>query len=498
MMERVSDRHEGDLGGRLRAFGDTRTAGVTVVVEAGAAHLPSTQHAAWMLLNLLARSEGIVERIGLVCPSGVPLWGPVVPLARRDTDLRTALLAGAREINTVPVEMGEVAGGALVIGPGEALPTGYRVYGEGWWGGVSSGAIPGDGASALPFGPYAAACFAAAEVFKAARMDPGAYGRPESVFYSAWSHESAAEPTLGGPDSLDGLVLDAALAGVGAVGSTWVHAVWACPGVTGKAILADNDGKGVDATNLNRYPLFGHGSLGQPKASEAARVADDARVRWVPHDGPFEELGTTPSRVISAVDVNRARAALQNLYPPRIIGASTSDLRAEVLRCGPPGEGACLRCFNPPETLPSDEEVRARLREASDDELAALAAEAAVSLEDAKRWRAEGRCGQAGERLLRHVRQTDEGPRRFAVGFVSVMAGTLLAAETFKDVLGANTPLSDRLPRAALQFWHPTARMNGASRYGRDPTCPMCQPGKPGTKVWGRRFAELRPRRPAV
>jgi hypothetical protein len=496
-MERVSDRHEGDLGGRLRAFEDTRIAEVTIVVEGGAAHLPSTQHTAWMLLNLLARSEGIVDRIGLVCPTGVPLSGPVVPLAPRDTDLRAALLAGAREIGTVPVELDEEVGGALVVGPGEALQAGYRVYGQGWWGGVSSGAILGDGTSPLPFGPYAAACFAAAEVFKASRMKPGAYERPASVFYSTWSHESAAEPILGGPDYLDGLVLDVALAGVGAVGSTWVHAVWACPRVTGKVILADNDRKGVDTTNLNRYPLFGRGSLGQPKASEAVRVAADAHVRWIPHDGPFEELGTTPSRVISAVDVNRARAALQNLYPPRIIGASTSDLRAEVLRCGPPGDGACLRCFNPPETLPSDEDIRVRLRAASDEELAALAAEVDVSLEDAKRWRAEGRCGQAGERLLHHIRQTDEGPRRFAVGFVSVMAGTLLAAETFKDVLGADTPLSDQLPRATLQFWRPTAKTNGASRYGRDPKCPMCKPGKLGADIWRRRFVELQPRRAA-
>lgn len=81
--------------------------------------------------------------------------------------------------------------------------------------------------------------------------------------------------------------------------------------------------------------------------------------------------------------------------------------------------------------------------------------------------------------------------------FVSVMAGTLLAAETFKDVLGADTPLSDQLPRATLQFWHPTARTNGASRYGRDPKCPMCRPGEPGTDIWRRRFVELQPRRAA-
>jgi hypothetical protein len=235
---------------------------------------------------------------------------------------------------------------------------------------------------------------------------------------------------------------------------------------------------------------------GAPKASEAARVAAGARVSWVPHDRPFEDLGTTPSRVISAVDVNRARGALQNLYPPRILSASTFDMRAGVLRCGPPGKGACLRCYNPPEALDPDEEIRARLREASDADLAALGVEADVSAEEARAWSREGRCGQAGERLLGYIRQNDEGPRRFAVGFTSVMAGTMLAAETMKEVLGAeDVPLSDRRPRAALQFWRPAAETNRSGPYGRDPECPMCEPGRPATKIWGRRFEEFRPQR---
>jgi molybdopterin/thiamine biosynthesis adenylyltransferase len=494
-MERVSDRHEDDLGGRLLPFEDSKIANVTVVVEDGAAHLASTQHTAWMLLNLLARSDGIVGRIGLVCPAGVALSGPVVPLAPRDTDLRSALLRGVRQIGAVPAELGEELDGVLVVGPGEALQECYRVYWEGWWGGISVGPIRGSGTSSLPFGPYIAACFAAAEVFKAARMKPEAYERPEAVFYSAWSHESSAEPPLGGPDAVDNLVMDAAIAGVGAVGSAWVHAIWACQGVTGAVVLADNDRKGVERTNLNRYPLFGRSSLGQPKASEAARLAPNASIHWIAHDKAFEELGIKAARLICAVDINRARAALQNLYPPRILGASTFDLRAEILRCGPPGEGACLRCFNPPEMLPPDETIRARLREASDEELATLAAEVDISTEEAKAWSWEGRCGQAGERLLNHIRQTDEGPRQFTVGFVSVMAGTLLAAETVKDICGADVPLSDKLSRAVVQFWHPTARTNKPGFFGRDPGCSACKPGEPSTKVWGRRFEQLQPLR---
>jgi len=46
----------------------------------------------------------------------------------------------------------------------------------------------------------------------------------------------------------------------------------------------------------------------------------------------------------SPLDTNRARQALQGHYSPLILSASTFDLRAEVLRAGPPGLGACLRC----------------------------------------------------------------------------------------------------------------------------------------------------------
>src|SRR5215207_8141194 len=58
----------------------------------------------------------------------------------------------------------------------------------------------------------------------------------------------------------------------------------------------------------------------------------------------FEDLGVAPRLLVSGVDTNRARQALQGHYPPLILSASTFDLRAEVLRAGPPGLGACLRC----------------------------------------------------------------------------------------------------------------------------------------------------------
>ena len=83
-VERISDRHEGDLGGQLEPFARTRQVAVTVVAAPGTAHLAAAQHTAWMLVNLLARAAGVVTVVRVACPHPVPLTGRVVPLADRE------------------------------------------------------------------------------------------------------------------------------------------------------------------------------------------------------------------------------------------------------------------------------------------------------------------------------------------------------------------------------------------------------------------------------
>jgi hypothetical protein len=496
MDERVSNRHEGDLGGRLSSFGDMTSVGVTVVIPDGQAQLPAVQHTAWMVLNLLARLDRVVHCIGLRCPSGVPLAGNITPLAKQETDLRSALLDGAAAIEVVPVVADAELGWSIVVGTSGPIP-GTRLYaaGAGWNGGVSRNAIDGNALSTdsrLPFGPYVAACLAVAEVFKGARMKD--YEPTTAAFYDLWTHRASTLPTCNGPSRVE-TGIDAALAGVGAVGSACVLALWACPGLAGKMILADSDRKGLTVTNLNRYPLFGRRSLGELKASEAARLVGKSGISWTPHDDLFEKiLAPLPPRVLSAVDTNRSRLAIQNRYPSRILSASTLDLRSEVLRCGPPGVGACLRCYNPPEVSLPDDDLRAKLLSASAEEIAGLAASANVSVEDAKEWARTGRCGTAGERVLPYLRTNVDEPL-FAVGFVSVMAGTMLAVELLKDCIGAAVPLSDAIQRATLQFFNPLARTNRASRYAPDRGCPMCKLDSPAGQVWNRRFQELGPAR---
>ena len=94
------------------------------------------------------------------------------------------------------------------------------------------------------------------------------------------------------------------------------------------------------------------------------------------------------------------------------------------------------------------------------------------------------------ERLLRHLRSGDD-EIEFSVGFVSVMAGTLLAAELLKDYLSGSEPLSAAEPRVSFQFFSPLSRTNRSSAFARDPNCPMCDPSTIACQTWLNRYEAL-------
>lgn len=497
-MERLSDRHEGDLDGRLRPIDHVDEVAVAVVVAPETARLSETQHAAWMLINLLARAQRVVKHVKVNCPPEVALAGPIVPLARRDVELAEALVSGGKAVGAVPVAAGSPGDDDMVLVVGATQPRsapGRHVRGRGWWGGVGDRPVELTGVpSDLPFGPYVAAALAAAEVFLDVRLPAAAERRPSFYGWDCWSSALAAYRDELAPTDLRGLDLTGtALAGVGAVGAAWAHTVWATPGLIGNVTLADADPQGITTSNLNRCPLFGHASLNQPKAEAAARLAADSAITWHPHHGRLEELPDLPTLLVSAVDTNRAREALQHRYPPRILSGSTRDLRAEILRIGPPGIGACLRCYNRPESFTGDDELRARTRAGGPAAIAALAATASVPVSEATRWIEQGSCDEVGVRLLRTLRagEADKEPPRFAVGFTSVTAGVLLAAETIKTLI-ETLPATDspQTNNVTFQFLAPASDTNGAEYRARDLACPACAPSNPATAVWQRRCDE--------
>ena len=479
----ISSRHEGSLAGKLREFDPNLAIQVRVVISLNVAHLASVQMTAAFLINLISRFEGVLTAIEIVCPINVQTVGRLSPLDGESLSLIVALESINAEIGVVPLTATTSTRKVLVVGGPAVSSADLYLLGAGWCGGAHTAAFELID-STLPFGPYIAACIAAAELFKWARMDSDRNRFKDGAFLSAWSNRVETEPFQDGPFSpLPAIDLTAALAGVGAVGSAYLHTIWALSGATGVIDAYDNDSKGIEDTNLNRYVFFGRNDVGKFKATQAALAFAGSGLSLRPHDSDVGSAPILPNLLLSAVDTNRARSAIQNRYPARILSASTQDLRAEVLSAGPPGVGACIRCHNPPEQEISDNELYDRLFDSAD--LQAVTAESlGESLDTIREAAVKRQCSTTTERILGYLKRSADEPVNFAVSFVSALAGVLLASEHCKSQINGAPILGGDAQWLTFQFFDPTSSVNSVGFLPRDSQCPLCIPGDFGTMHW--------------
>lgn len=484
----VSNRHRGDLGGRLR--NDRVPAKVTVEADRAVVAIPTGQHLMWMLLNLLARQSDEVGEIELAMPDGVRPAARLSPLVPSGSDLKTVLEAGVEEIN--PRLLGP--GGesrtrvSVRIGPGPLSKDAdltLAVSATGWAGYV--GQIPaetiGDGEN--PVGAYVGACLAAGEIFKHVRSmrdEAGTYAR--RMWLDAAEMRVVDEPAPG-PSLPDGLRLPATIvAGVGAVANAFLHVIYPLEDLRVDLTLIDNDPEGVTDTNLNRCVLFGlrHAATFHPKASTAASLMGNGRLVVEAVDDSWQawrdEHSDRPlDLVISVVDKNSARHAVQDALPRLILGASTNDMRAQVNLYDVLGGGPCLRCRNRPETRTSDDEIVARLKALPPAEREQEARKVCIDPEILETFLSDplGNCGLVGGATLQKFGGGSDEVE-WSVGFVSALAGVLLAAEYLKLGLGSKSPtLNARENAFRFQYWRPDkANVNAIFGTPPDAGC-LCQ-----------------------
>src|SRR5262249_32340234 len=138
----------------------------------------------------------------------------------------------------------------------------------------------------LTVGPYISACLAAGEIFRLVRLNN--YAPECQLFLNAVDYSHGVEPVWSDLDT-HGYLRSVLLVGAGAVGSALLHALYPLS-LRGALMVADNDSKGIDKTNLGRYPLFGWASLGKAKASEAAEMFRNATFKLLPHNGSFDKF----------------------------------------------------------------------------------------------------------------------------------------------------------------------------------------------------------------
>lgn len=457
-IDQLADRHlRPDPLGVLVEGAAAHVGVVRVSVSSAEAASKGGQHLAWMLVNLLCRQFKVVREIRLNVPL-TPTLDAVAHFGRKNT-LGESLLECVRLVSGEHV-MARIDDGtdlvdiSLAIGGGDATGAEHwNLFADGWRYGIttargSNGTAP---SSSLAIGPYMCASLAAGEVFKIFRgMKPGKGEAIESHFASAWTL-STSDNWNGlqeGPQAHElGPLPHFYFAGAGAV----AQAAAAClvgSGLTGRATTVDQDP--LDVSNDNRYVLSKLSNDGDDKAellsthlNAGGLVANAAPVWW-------EDFAISRSRwaveadvatlerqykfpiVLSCVDKNPPRHAIQQALPGLIIGGSTDGLtaKASIVHLGL--ATACLKCHNP--LRPRNEIIRERadlLRAMPPDRRQAYCDANGLDISIVDQILGPSECGKLSEADL--SRFAADAPE-MSVGFVSAAAGVLLVVQLLRVV----------------------------------------------------------------
>jgi hypothetical protein len=483
-----SSRQKGNLGGR---FTDARIpAKVTITLSDESARIPCAQHLTWMLASLLARQSFAVNRILFNIPAGVPVLVRLSPLISVDNDFVNALHEGLSLINPMVVSDNNQDSRTSIsirVGAGPVIPADFSIAtsADGWSGYVGQRCTDQIGESSNPTGAYIAAALSAGEVFKFARgmlETSGSYA--ECLWLNGYNFclSDSAIKTPGLPT--EAYLEPTTIAGVGAVANGFLHTLYAIPQLRGALTLIDDDKAGITRDNLERYVLFGlpHVARFHRKASTAAALFESTQLNVSSADSSWQEWYAINSQsalgiVISAVDKNSARHAIQDALPQLILGGATNDMRAQINYYDVAAGSACLKCRNPVEQGVPDDVIISNLQLLSSEELSVEAARMRIEIDSLEEFLRDPRanCGMIGGATLQKFAGVTEEPA-WSVGFVSSLCGVLLAAEYLKSMIqGLDLALGVERGVFRFQFWRPAdKRINTIVEFPAEATC-ICQ-----------------------
>lgn len=501
----LGDRHlRPDPSGALRPAEEARKGLVRVIAPATIASTIAGQHMLWTLTNQLARQDRLVERIALSVPETRLLDG-VVPFTKSGS-LGESLLAWAKEAvgERVRVELDNAAdeGAAVEITVGNESPQfaadrRLSIFADGWNAyagplGSAPNAIPQD---RNPLGPAFAGCLAAGEVFKHLRgINPERGSFVDRLAYSLLDLQARARwedlPSAELPEMFS--IGQPYLVGAGAVGQAFALALGSVPGARGHVTVIDPEALD-DITNLNRYPLARTVDFDdlRPKADIIAQylrsrglTAHPTMKKWedflrrVDRGDQLPELASNEAvfrfdTILSCVDDtdgNFARHAIQNVWPRMLMGASThaTGLRSSVSIYDVRSPWMCLKCHNrlrdPRKELVALVE---QLRRLSEVQRAAWISTRGMSADEVEEALGSPGCASVGiKQLADYVNRP--GDPQFSVGFTSMAAGIILAAQLIKMSIAIAAFPADRGCSNFFYFLNPGSRWFG---QGANPAC---------------------------
>ena len=321
---------------------------VGILFDASAAKSSEGRVTLELTANLLAR---LYPRLAIVAlePEGRTL---AAELTRQSLAINPLLKIsrGVRNLHT-----------AVCVGKTRVPGSSRTVYvgSHGWVARLSPESPVGSGSSTNPFGAAGAACFAAANVFRAIFAASLPHGALDATFaLSLFEPEPAAKkpanPPLGPTD-----LGESHLVGLGAIGNGAAWALGRVAKLSGTLNLIDDEQ--VDLTNLQRYVLSNQQSVRMSKVALATEALKRTALDIRPHEQIWSQYLTARAdwkleRVAVALDSARDRVAVQAALPRWVVNAWTQPGDLGVSRHEFVGDQACLMCIYFPDGKQPDED----------------------------------------------------------------------------------------------------------------------------------------------
>lgn len=447
----------------------------------------------WMTCNLIVRLKEIIKRIELVIPDNIGITEPnFIPFNLKNRDnLRETITEGTKicsrecevKIST-NCDFIEENDAIILLGHDTETNTqskfSIRASSNEWLAYVGRHNWHPPTFSKNnnnPFGAFSAACIAVGDVFKfigGLNEKNGAYSLKScfsSYDFSMRDIEEGEAIVLENP-SLSGRVDIGKLhiVGAGAVAHSVCHSLYAIPEVIGKLIIIDRKTNEkektelIDDKNLNRYVMASRIDINKPKGQLLAEIMNHKKpsIDASGFDESFETYVNTTSdsyfHVLSCIDTNRARHAIQDQIPRIIHGGSTYEMRIQTSLYELAKNTQCLKCYNPiASDSETDKEVIERLRSLSPEEIREEARKAEIDPKKLSQFLKEPQCGILGNESIQKFAKF-KTELQASVSFVSAMSGFMLAAELIKFKLNSASikPILNCEPHTDFffNFWY--------------------------------------------
>ena len=197
-----------------------------------------------------------------------------------------------------------------------------------------------------PIGAMGAACFGAAEVFKRLLDIDGCNmawmtTHPDQICFSFLDYTLSSNNS-DFPKKIN--IRNALLVGAGAVGNGFLYALSKVKNLQGDIAVLDHDI--IDSTNLNRCLSYFVDDVGKPKSSVCNKLSRDG-LKISGHVARYDDFQKQDSAfpiIVSAVDNNAARFAIQYDLPKLIFHAAT-DEKISTVSVIKLLENACFCCL---------------------------------------------------------------------------------------------------------------------------------------------------------